>query len=109
LVATVALAVMTSAPLQPFAVYVALTLPVDVTTVPGVGPAALPPEATIDASPCATHGELNVTVTAAAVYSVPVWSTMDTLRLAVPPAEREALESWIIPAWKLLPLPLPME
>ena len=109
LLPTVAVAVMTSAPLQPFAVYVALTLPVEVITVPGVGPAALPPEAAIVANPCATQGELNVTVTVAAVYSVPVWSTIVTLRLAVPPAEREVLESSIIPAWKPLPLPLPIE
>jgi hypothetical protein len=67
------------------------------------------PEAAIAASPCATHGELNVTVTAAPVYSVPVSSTIVTLRLAVPPAESEVLESWIIPDWKPLPLPLPIE
>jgi hypothetical protein len=67
------------------------------------------PEAAIVAEPDATHGELNVTVTAAPVYSVPVWSTIVTSRLAVPPAETLALERWIIPAWKPAPLPLPIE
>jgi hypothetical protein len=69
----------------------------------------LDPEAAIAANPSATQGELNVTVTGVAVYSVPVWSTIVTVRLAWPPAAREVLDSSIIPAWKPLPLPLPIE
>jgi hypothetical protein len=68
---TVAVAVTTSAPLHPVAVYVAATLPVVVTTVPAVAPAVLPPEAAMVASPCATHGELKLTVVVAPVYKVP--------------------------------------
>jgi hypothetical protein len=53
----VALAVMTSAPLQPLATYVALAVPVVVVivAVPGVAPATV-----IDARPEPTQGELNV-------------------------------------------------
>jgi len=106
---TVAVAVIASGPLQPLAVYVALTLPVVVITVPGLVPAVELPEAAIVASPCATQGELKVTVTDAAVYRVPLLSTMDTCRLVVPPADSEALETLMMPDWKLLPLPLPIE
>src|SRR5437660_9245436 len=106
---TIADVVMTSGPLQPLAVYVALTLPVVVITVPGLVPAVELPEAAIAASPCATQGELKVTVTEAAVYRVPFWSTMDTCRLVVPPADSEAVEMPMMPDWKPLPLPLPIE
>jgi hypothetical protein len=106
---TVALAVMTSEPLQPLAVYAALTLPVVVVTVPALAPATLLPDAATAASPCATQGELKVTDTEPPVYRVPVWSTIVTVRLVVPPADRLVLEVRIMPDWKLPPVPLPME
>jgi hypothetical protein len=40
---------------------------------------------------------------------VPVWSTIVTLKLVVPPAESDVLDSPMTPVWKLLPLPLPIE
>src|SRR5579862_8734074 len=64
---TVALAVIVSVPLHPLAVYVMEAMPVEVVIVPaggGVPPLAL---ARIVAWPFATQGELNVTVTGAAV------------------------------------------
>jgi hypothetical protein len=64
---TVALAVMTSEPLHPSAVYVASAVPVVVTTVLAVGPAELPPEAVTTAVPAPIHVELKVIVTEPAV------------------------------------------
>ena len=60
---TVAWAVMTSDPEQPFAVYVAVTVPLVVVTWPDELPAVLVPEAAIVASPCEMQGELKLTVT----------------------------------------------
>jgi hypothetical protein len=83
-------------------------LPFVVTTVPGLVPAVLFPDAVMVASPCAKHGELNVTVTELAVYKVPVSSTMVALRLAVPPAESGVVGvTPMTPLVKPLPLPLP--
>jgi hypothetical protein len=64
---TAALAVITSGPLQPFAVYVASMVPVVLATVFAVVPAVLVPDAAMVASPWEMHEELNVTVTDAAV------------------------------------------
>lgn len=63
----VALAVMTSEPLHPLAVYVASAVPVVVSTVLAVEPAEVLPEAATEASPCEIHVELNVIVTGAVV------------------------------------------
>jgi hypothetical protein len=112
-VATVADAVMTSGPLQPLAVYVALIFPVVVTTVSAVVPAVLLPAAATTASPWEIHVELKVTVTLPPVYSaaaaspVVLWTSV-TVKLVVPPAERDELASAIIPDWKPVPLPLPI-
>ena len=84
-------------------------VPVVLVTVSEVLPAVLVPEAAILASPLEMQVELNVTVTEAAVYSVPVWSTTVTVRLVVPPAATDALEIPIMPDWKELPVPLPIE
>ena len=65
--ATAAVAVMTSGPLHPFAVYVASMVPVVLVTVSAVLPAVLVPEAAIVASPVEMQVELNVTVTDCAV------------------------------------------
>ncbi len=62
--ATVALAVIVSVPLQPFAAYVALIEPVEVVM---VVTAVLLPDGRICASPEAMQGELKVTVTGAPV------------------------------------------
>jgi hypothetical protein len=107
-VLTVALAVMLSWPLQPFAVYVAEALPELVTTVLAAVPAMVVPLGVTTAVPCAMHCELNVIVTLPPVYKVPVLSTIETVMLTVPPAESEVLARPMAPDTKLLPLPLPM-
>jgi hypothetical protein len=87
---------------------VAVALPLAVTIVLAVVPAVLGAEAAITANPWAMHGESKVTSTGAVVYNVPAWSTIVTLRLAVPPADRELLDRAILPLSNVLPLPLPI-
>jgi hypothetical protein len=70
--ATVAVPVMTSAALQPLAVYVAFSDPVDDITEFGVVPAVLTPEGVIAARPVPRHCDPNARVTEAPVYRAPV-------------------------------------
>jgi len=85
-----------------------VTLPLSLMTVSEVVPAVLGGTAATVASPEEMHGELKVTVTGAAVYSVPPVLTTVTLRLAVPPADSDLLDRLITPFWKVLPAPLPI-
>ena len=84
-------------------------LPVEVVMVVTPVPVVLP-EGKITERPEAMQGELKLTVTALAVYSVPVWSTIETCNALVPPAAREPVtDNPMALDTKAVPVPLPIE
>ena len=105
---TVAVAVMGSDPLQPFAVYVAVAVPVIVETDPAGRVEPTGPK--IVAVPRPTHLELNTIVTGVPASSVPDWLAIVAVMVAEPPAPI-CVDGLIsrTPDLKALPLPLPKE
>jgi hypothetical protein len=72
-----------------------------------VGPAGEDPVAVMVARPLDWQGELKV-IWVAVVYSAWFSSTMETCKLVLPPADRDAEETASTPDWKLVPVPLPI-
>jgi len=93
----IAVAVITSAPEHPVAAYVALATPVIVVT-----------GEVIVARPVAEHVEEKLTSTlwVKSVFAVP--STIDTVRLVLPPAESVGEDTAKMPSWNAAPVPVPM-
>jgi hypothetical protein len=104
---TVVVAVMGSDPLQPFAVYVAVAVPVIVDTDPAGR--IEPTGRAIVARPVPKQVELNATVTGVPEKGVPDWSAMVAVMVAEPPAPIDVGVMSSTPDLKALPLPLPKE